>query len=541
MTTAPAFDTSRVEPSVYKIYTLIPEKDNQFSVSSGTGFLVSGQTTVLTNFHVVEGGARFYIAYRDGRDAKLIEARRADSRPNVDLALLEAREDLPGMPLKIGDYEPDKLVNVVAIGFPGAANLNKELVPAPDARGIPLSDLDSTITTGVVSRMTFTNLKVSDSQILSARTVQHNAAINPGNSGGPLLDTCGWVVGVNSLQGLNSQGLFFSIHTSEVTRFLTEARIPFASTVRPCNGGGGGDLATPLIFGMTATMALGALFLAARRRGAAQLLASMQNGLVNLKLPFGPLAGLAARLVGGLGGKSGGGEGGGLRGAGAQGADLCLQPADGGPPLRLDASGRALILGRGHDCDLIVESDTVSKQHASLAWTRASQRVQVTDLGSSNGTYLDGARISNANARLGSRLRFGTVDYKIAVAPQRAASGGRSGRGWMLSGFDASGRALQFELCPEVNSQTGADQPSTWTFGRDANRAAFVINDQSVSALHAQIMYDPGKPLALRDRGSSNGTRVDGVPAGADSTVTLSDTGVEIAFGLAKLRLSRLT
>jgi len=316
-----------------------------------------------------------------------------------------------------------------------------------------------------------------------------------------------------------------------VTRFLSEARIPYASTVRPCGGGGGGDLATPLIFGMTATMALGALYLAARKRGAAQLLASVQNGLVRLKLPIGPLAGFAARLVGGLGGQ----------GAGAVDAELCLQPADGGPPLRLDASGRALILGRGYDCDLIVESDTVSKQHASLAWDRASRRVQVTDLGSSNGTYLDGARISNGNARLGSRLRFGTVDYKIAVAPARAASGGRSGRGWMLSGFDASGRALQFELRPEVSPQTGVDQPSTWTFGRDANRAEFVINDQSVSALHAQIMYDPGKPLALRDRGSSNGTHVDGVLAGADSTVTLSNTGVEIAFGLAKLRLSRLT
>lgn len=110
----------------------------------------------------------------------------------------------------------------------------------------------------------------------------------------------------------------------------------------------------------------------------------------------------------------------------------------------------------------------------------------------------------------------------------------------MLSGFEPSGRALQFELRPAKDRSSGRELPATWTFGRDPSRANFVIDDSSVSSLHAQLMYNPGEALMLRDMGSMNGTRLDGESIGK-RTVTLRDTGQEITFGLASLRLSRLT
>ena len=529
-----AFDASRVEPSVYKIYTFVPDKEGQFSVSSGSGFLISGRRYVVTNFHVVEGGARFYIAFRDGREAKLIEARRADSRPNVDLALLEAREDLPGSPLKLGEYEPDKLAEVVAIGFPGAANLNKDLVPGPDARGVPLTDLDSTVTTGVVSRMTFTNLKVSETQILSARTVQHNSAINPGNSGGPLFDACGLVVGVNTLQGLNSQGLFFSIHANEVGRFLRAGQISFASTSRPCGAGVGGGL-TPLLVGLLTTLALAGAVVFLRTRGSPVALAALPDAVAKLLSPGAarnkrltepvalPRAKPSARGV------------------------LCLRPAGGGEPIRFDDAPGEVTLGRGPGADITVPadmpaSDTVSKVHARLAYDRKAQRLHVVDLNSSNGTFVNGARITDTVASAGAVVRFGTMEYKLALeAPQaRPVSSRVGGGGWMLSGFDPSGRALQFAARPLVDADSGADLPATWSIGRDPARADFVIDDSSVSSLHAQLIYNPGETLQLRDMGSMNGTRLDGDPIGK-RTVRVRDTGHEISFGLATLRLSRLT
>ena len=522
-----AFDAGRVEPSVYKIYTFIPAGNDQFTISSGSGFLISGRRHVVTNYHVVEGGERVFIAFRTDREARLVEARRAATRPGVDLALLEAREDLPGLPLKLGEYEPEKLAEVIAIGFPGAANLNKELVPGADAQGVPLTDLDSTVTTGVVSRMTFTNLKVSDSQILSARTVQHNSAINPGNSGGPLFDACGQVVGVNTLQGLNSQGLFFSIHAAEVGRFLRDSAIPFAFTTRPCAGALSSSV-VPLVVGLAATLALGLAALMLRTRGAPAWLDALPKAMARLaSAKPGERKGVARRGLP-------------LPASDRPGV-LCLRPVAGGATVHLDAD-RALTIGRGPGVDIAVASDTVSKIHARLAYDRAADRIRVTDLSSSNGTYLNGARITEAAATPGALLRLGTLEYTIAreappAAPKPATA--TAGSGWLLSGFDPAGRTLQFALRPATDPGTGRDLPATWTIGRDPVRTDFVIEDPSVSALHAQIMYDPGAALMLRDMGSMNGTHLDGESIGA-RTATLRDTGHEIAFGLASLRLSRL-
>ena len=119
-----------------------------------------------------------------------------------------------------------------------------------------------------------------------------------------------------------------------------------------------------------------------------------------------------------------------------------------------------------------------------------------------------------------------------------ARPSGPVNHGWMLSGFDPAGRALQFELRPPAPNGRAAES-ATWTVGRDRNRAQFVIDDDSVSGAHAQIIYDARQGLTLRDLGSTNGTRLDGTKLGK-SVVALSDTGQEIAFGAAKLRLSRL-
>ena len=514
-----AVDARHVEPSVYKIYSFIPEEGDQYSISSGSGFLVSGQRHVVTNVHVVEGGERIYIAFLEGGEAKLVEARRTESRPGADLALLEAREDLPGAPLALGAYEPDKLADVIAIGFPGAANLNKELVPETDARGVPLTDLESTVTTGVVSRMTFTNLKLNAGQLVTARTVQHNSAINPGSSGGPLLDACGQVVGINTLQGVNAQGLFFSIHASELTRFLDETKVPYAATTRPCTKGHFASTLVPLAVGLSATLALAA-FLVWRRGGPSEVLASVSEALASLPA--------LARVREGLAGWRGSPP--------AEGPPpvLCLRPVNGGPVIRLDVNGRARSVGRGPGVDIVVPDDTVSKLHASFVYDRAAGRVRVTDLGSSNGTYLDGVRIAMAEAGAGARLRLGTVDF--TVSPETAADAAASG--WMLSGFDPAGRALQFELKP-ARDDTGRFQPTTWTLGRDPGRADLVIDDPSVSSRHAEISFAPGEPLRLRDVGSMNGTHVDGESIG-EASVPLETTGQEVVFGLARLRLSRL-
>ena len=59
-----AFDVKKIESSVYKIYTM-----RKKGIGTGTGFLVNGRRILVTNFHVVAEGEKYFIGYRDGARA----------------------------------------------------------------------------------------------------------------------------------------------------------------------------------------------------------------------------------------------------------------------------------------------------------------------------------------------------------------------------------------------------------------------------------------------------------------------------------------
>src|SRR5262249_21807338 len=215
---------------------------------------------------------------------------------------------------------------------------------------------------------------------------------------------------------------------------------------------------------------------------------------------------------------------------------VSLQAVAGGAAYTLQ-SGKALMVGRGGQCAIALTENTVSNTHARLEFNAQSQCLAVTDLGSSNGTFLNGERITHGQAEPGDILRFGSAEFCIAAgaAPPPSLPAAPGPR-WMLSGFDAAGQALQFEL----RAQAGAAGAVGWTIGRDPRRAQLLIDDDSVSGAHAQISYDPHQGLSLRDLGSTNGTRVDGELLGT-RIIPLKDNGQELAFGAARLWLSRLS
>ncbi len=101
---------------------------------------------------------------------------------------------------------------------------------------------------------------------------------------------------------------------------------------------------------------------------------------------------------------------------------LRLVAAAGSPSLHL-LEGRLYTVGRTPACDLPVPDPTVSRQHAELA--RVDSGVRVRDLGSTNGTFLNGDRIFDAVAAPGARLSFGKADFELRrEAPEpRLASG----------------------------------------------------------------------------------------------------------------------
>ncbi|MBI3724800.1 FHA domain-containing protein [bacterium] len=65
-----------------------------------------------------------------------------------------------------------------------------------------------------------------------------------------------------------------------------------------------------------------------------------------------------------------------------------------GEALRLEpSSGRKVVLGRGEECDVRIGSPTVSRRHAEIVFRGQPARAFVRDLGTKNGTRLNGALV----------------------------------------------------------------------------------------------------------------------------------------------------
>jgi len=73
--------------------------------------------------------------------------------------------------------------------------------------------------------------------------------------------------------------------------------------------------------------------------------------------------------------------------------------------------GRTLVVGRSPACDVPIRDLTVSRHHGEIEASAAGLRIR--DLGSTNGTFVNGARISESVAAAGSRVAFGKVLFQV--------------------------------------------------------------------------------------------------------------------------------
>src|SRR5207248_1147019 len=73
--------------------------------------------------------------------------------------------------------------------------------------------------------------------------------------------------------------------------------------------------------------------------------------------------------------------------------------------------GRTLVVGRAVTSDVPIYDPTISRRHAEIELTEHG--VRVTDLGSSNGTFLNGAKITEAEAGANDVVTFGKVAFRV--------------------------------------------------------------------------------------------------------------------------------
>ncbi len=74
------------------------------------------------------------------------------------------------------------------------------------------------------------------------------------------------------------------------------------------------------------------------------------------------------------------------------------------------------VIGRRHSCDLCIPLMSVSRRHCQLNYDEGVLKIR--DLGSSNGTYLNGKRVDEAVIQAGDSIRIGPLTFVLQIDGQ---------------------------------------------------------------------------------------------------------------------------
>jgi hypothetical protein len=74
---------------------------------------------------------------------------------------------------------------------------------------------------------------------------------------------------------------------------------------------------------------------------------------------------------------------------------------------------REIIIGRSSDLDMVLVEDMVSRKHAKIA--TAGQQIVIQDLGSTNGTFVNGEKVKKVRLKEGDRILIGTSIIKLVA------------------------------------------------------------------------------------------------------------------------------
>ena len=187
---------------------------NSSSAVSGTGFIVSADGYILTNYHVIE------LAAQNTKDVNVIL--HDGTRYTAAIVGYEKYNDLAVLKIDAEGLSP------VTFGDSSSISVGDTVY----AVGNPLGELDFSMSTGHVSALD--RLITSDESGVAINMFQIDAAVNSGNSGGPVYNAAGEVVGIVTAKYASTgvEGLGFAIPTTTI-KAVTDQLIATGRYVRP--------------------------------------------------------------------------------------------------------------------------------------------------------------------------------------------------------------------------------------------------------------------------------------------------------------------
>jgi S1-C subfamily serine protease len=180
-------------------------------ISQGSGFIVSSDGKVATNFHVIKGCSSAIVKFGDGAFYRIAGVLATD--PTKDIAILKIEASAKGFPfLVMADSDQAQVgEHVVAIGSPLAL---LEMTGNADI------STESTVSDGIISGK-------RDWEGHGITILQTTAPFSHGSSGGALLNLQGQVLGITSMIMGEGQNINFVVPVKYVASMLS------AETLKP--------------------------------------------------------------------------------------------------------------------------------------------------------------------------------------------------------------------------------------------------------------------------------------------------------------------
>lgn len=223
---------AKAAPAVVNV--LVQQESGVPVGSSGSGFILDADGTILTSLHVVAdavpGGA--LLAARK----KVLQPPKDGGKRTITVTLLDGRIFDATLvsydavsDLAVLKVEPDSPLPTVRLGSSAGLRAGEWVV----ALGSPLH-LQNSVTAGIVSCVDRKGVELG---LAGARTefIQTDASINRGSSGGPLVNLAGEVVGVSCMKAVAADGVSFAI-PMDTAREVVRQLAAHGRVIRPFIG-----------------------------------------------------------------------------------------------------------------------------------------------------------------------------------------------------------------------------------------------------------------------------------------------------------------